>query len=90
MTTQKEMSKINKMVEIIQKEGVISKVQLIMRSGISISYYEKLKPFMEEIYPHKVQYDKSSKNWRAIRTIEIEKIEENLVPEIQKRESKEA
>ncbi len=55
------------MVEIIQKEGVISKVQLVMNSRISISYYEKLKPFMEELYQHKVQYDKSMRVWRAIK-----------------------
>ena len=61
------MSKINRMVEIIQKEGVISKVRLVMNSRISISYYEKLKPFMEELYQHKVQYDKSMRVWRAIK-----------------------
>lgn len=71
MTTQKEMSRINKMVDIIQKEGAISKVQLIMKSGISISYYEKLKPFMEELYPHKVRYDKIMKIWFAVKQEEI-------------------
>lgn len=69
MTTQKEMSKINKMVELIQKEKTISKVQLVMRSGISISYYDKLKPFMEELYSHRIRYDKDTKAWNAI-TIE--------------------
>lgn len=67
MTTRKEMSKINKMVEIIQKEGTINKVQLIMKSGISISYYDKLKPFVEELYSHKVRYDKETKIWKAIK-----------------------
>ena len=72
MTTQKEMSRINRMVQIIQKEGTISKVQLVMRSGISISYYEKLRPFLEEIYPHKIQYDKFTKSWRAVKPEDIE------------------
>ena len=71
MTTSKEMSKINRMVEIIQKEGIISKVRLVMRSGISISYYDKLKPFMEEIYAHKVRYEKDTKTWQSL------KMEEN-------------
>ena len=66
MTSQREMSKINKLVNIIVKEGVISKVQLIMKSGISISYYEKLKPFMEELFSFKIQYDKSTKLWRSL------------------------
>lgn len=64
MTTQKELSRINKMVTIIQKEQAISKVRLVMMSGISISYYEKLKPFMEEIYQHKIRYDKETKIWK--------------------------
>jgi len=59
-------------MEIIQKEKVISKVQLVMQSRISISYYEKLKPFLEEIYQHKVRYDKSDKMWRAITQKDLE------------------
>ena len=66
LTSQREMSKINKMVQIILKEKVISKVQLIMRSGISISYYEKLKPFMEELYENIIQYDKELKLWKSL------------------------
>ena len=66
MTSQKEMSKMNKIVQIILKEKVISKVQLIMRSGISISYFEKLKPFMEELFESRIQYDKETKLWRSL------------------------
>lgn len=72
MTTPKEMRKINKLVEIILKEKRISKVHLVMKSGISISYYEKLKPFMEEIYQHRIRYDKETKMWYAIESEEIE------------------
>jgi len=72
MTTQKEMSRINRIVEIIEKEGVISKVQLVMKSQISISYYEKLKPFIEEIYPHRVRYDRITKNWEAVKREDID------------------
>lgn len=71
MTTQKEMRKINKLREIILKEGTIGKVQLVMRSGISISYYEKLKPFLEEIYQHDIQYDKNTRVWKSIPREEI-------------------
>lgn len=67
MTTSKEMSKINRMIEIIQREVTISKVRLVMMSGISISYYDKLKPFMEEIYAHKVRYDKETKTWQSLK-----------------------
>lgn len=77
MTTQKEMSRINRIVEIIEKEGRISKIQLVMKSGISISYYEKLKPFIEEIYPHKVRYDRITKMWYKITSEMIE--DENVL-----------
>ena len=66
MTTRKEMQNINKLVRIIQKEGHISKVQLILNSGFGISSYEKLKPFLEEIYPHKVQYDRTARIWKNV------------------------
>lgn len=72
MTTQKEMSRINRIVEIIEKAGTISKIQLVMKSGISISYYEKLKPFIEEIYQHKVRYDQITKNWHKITVNDLE------------------
>ena len=75
MTTRKELSKINKLVEIIQKEKVISKVRLVMNSGISISYYEKLRPFIEEIYPHKVRYDKETKTWNALTYEEVTELD---------------
>jgi len=66
MTTQKEMWRINKLVDIIQREKRISKVRLVMLSGISNSYYEKLKPYVEEIFPHKVRYDRETKTWCVI------------------------
>jgi len=66
MTSQREMSKIRKMIQIILKVGKISKVQLVMQSGISISYYEKLKPFMEELFEEQIRYDKESRLWMVI------------------------
>lgn len=70
MTTQKEMSKINRMMEIVKKNGRIDKFNLVMQSGLSISYYEKLKPFMERIYSHNVSYDKETQTWIWIRAEE--------------------
>lgn len=75
MTTSKEMRKINKLLEIIRREGSIGKVQLVMKSGISISYYEKLKPFLEEIYPYLVRYDKETKVWHFIKHEEISELD---------------
>ena len=63
LTSQKEMQKINSLRNIILREKSISKVRLVMEAKISISYYDKLKPFLEEIYSYEIQYDKGSKNW---------------------------
>lgn len=67
LTTRKEMSKINRLYETIQKEKKISKVHLVMQSGISISYFEKLRPFLLEIYSHSIIYDKDDKLFIAIK-----------------------
>ena len=66
MTTQREMSKINRLKEIILREKRISKVRLVMTSGISNSYYEKLKPYLEELFSHSIRYEKETKTWNAI------------------------
>lgn len=72
MTTQREMSRINKLVEIIHRDGPISKVQLVMQSGMSVSYYDKLKPYLEEIYQHQVRYDRDTKTWHKVTAEEYE------------------
>ncbi len=71
MTTRKEMNKINRLLEIIEKNGQISKVNLVMASGMSISYFNVLKPFLLEIYKHKIQYDTVDKLFKANKIIEV-------------------
>ena len=57
LTTRKEMSRINRLVELIQKNKKISRVDLIMASGMSISYFDKLKPFLLTIYQEQIRYE---------------------------------
>ena len=57
LTTRKEMSRINRLVELIQKNKKISRVDLIMASGMSISYFDKLKPFLLNIYEQQIRYE---------------------------------
>lgn len=64
------MSRINEMCRIIQREGQIGKVQLVMRSGISIVYFEKLKPFLLELHQDKILYDKETKLFKALVSLE--------------------
>ena len=67
LTTRKEMSRINRLVEIIQKNKKISRVDLIMASGISISYFDKLKPFMLSIYQEQIRYENGT--FESIKTV---------------------
>lgn len=71
MTTRGEISKMNRMVEIIRKNKSISKIQLVIASGISNSYYEKLKPYMEELFKD-IVYDKQTKTWHQIEHEDIQ------------------
>ncbi len=72
MTTRGEMSKINKIIEVIEKNAPISKVHLVIKTGMSISYFDKIKPFVEEIYPHKVRWDKETKLWYVVSSTDME------------------
>jgi len=71
MTTRKEMSRINRLMETIKRDKKISKVRLVMESGISISYFEKLRPFLLEIYGHSIRYDTDEKLFIWIESIEV-------------------
>lgn len=70
MTTPSEMSKMNKLVGIIRKNGSINKIDLVITSGISISYYEKLKPYILHLFKD-IEYDKNTKLWHAVKQVEI-------------------
>ena len=71
MTTRKEMSKINRLAEIINREKKINKVRLVMASGISISYFEKLRPFLLEIYQDSIRFDKEDGLFHSIKSITL-------------------
>jgi hypothetical protein len=69
MASRREMSHINELCNIIQKAGSINKVHLVMKSRISISLFEKLRPFLLEIHQDKVIYDRDSKLFKALQPI---------------------
>lgn len=70
MTTRGEMRKMSHMVNIIREEGRIGKIQLVIRSGISNSYYEKLRPYMEAMFTD-IEYDRGTKTWRAVKVEDV-------------------
>jgi len=79
MTTRKEMSRLNEMLRIIQEEKRISKVQLVLKARIGISYFDKLRPFLMELYGDFIRYDKDEKMFISLvnaKVSEKEKSEE--------------
>ena len=64
---------MNRMVDIIKSNGDIHKFDLIEKSEISLSTYEKLKPWLEHRSKEIVRYDKSTKKWISIVYEEQEK-----------------
>jgi len=63
MRSRKQYSISNKWKEIIKRNKRIHKFLLIEQLGISISYYEKLKPWMEFKFPDFISYDRETKDW---------------------------
>ena len=71
MTSRGEMRNINRLVDIIRKNGSINKIQLVIAAHISNSSYEKLKPYIEAMF-HDIEYDRSTKMWRVIESEQID------------------
>ena len=71
MASKTDMKNMHRLLETIKKNGAIDKYQLIMQSGLSISLYDKLKPFLLEVFKHQVDYDSKSKLWTWLVTEEI-------------------
>jgi len=53
----------NKWIAIVSEFKRINKFLLIDQLGISISYYEKLKPWIEYKFPDFISYDRETKDW---------------------------
>jgi len=77
MTTRKEMSRLNEMLRIIQEEKRISKVQLVLKARIGISYFDKLRPFLMELYGDFIRYDKDEKMFISLVNAKVSEKEEN-------------
>lgn len=71
MTSRGEMKRMNRLVDIIRKNGSINKIQLVIVSGISNSYYEKLKPYMLEMF-HDLSYDRTTQIWSVIKMEDLD------------------
>ena len=60
------MHLLAQLVAHIEKRGTISNTNLVMECRISIAYFDKLKPYLKDLYEHRISYDKPSKTWIAL------------------------
>lgn len=58
-----EKIKIKEIIDIIQENSPVSTVQTILKSRISVLYFEKLKPLVIKRSNDMVQYDEEEGLW---------------------------
>ncbi len=68
MTTPTEIKRLEKIVKIIKENSPISNVQIVLKSQLSISYFDKLRPFVIELYSDIIQWRKDEKLWYYIKS----------------------
>jgi len=67
MVSKKEMKILMFFADIVRKEKNISRRQLILKSPFSISYTEKLLPYLPE-YFEDIIFEKSNSTYQTIQT----------------------
>jgi len=70
MVSSKEMSRMTYMVQLVRKNKIMSRRQLILASKVSISYTEKLLPYLPELFTD-IVYDKPTLTYQALQTEEV-------------------
>jgi len=70
MVSRKEMSRLAHLAKLVRENKTISRRQLILASGISISYCEKLLPYIPELFTD-IIFEKSNNTYQAIQTEEV-------------------
>ena len=69
MASRHDMNRLNELVKIIQADGPITKVGLVMKARMSISLFDKLRPFLVEVHQDKVQWDSDTKLWKSLSNV---------------------
>jgi len=63
MTTRLQFQRANHLMRIIKLHKRIHKYDLMEEAKISISTYEKIKPWLEYKFSDFIKYEKSTKEW---------------------------
>lgn len=53
----------NRALELLKTQSPINKFDFMSKLGLSLSSYEKFKPWFEHTYKETVVYDKQTKEW---------------------------
>lgn len=67
-----DMKNANRLLNIIKKAEAINKYNLILQSEMSISVYDKLKPFLLHIWPNSVSYNTKTKIWTWLKVVQAD------------------
>ena len=70
MPSRKEMAKLAHLAKIVRERKKILRQELILASGFSISYCEKLLPYLPVLFTD-IIYDKSTNMYEATETEEV-------------------
>ena len=63
MATKNQHKLARRIIDVVKKHGRINKFDLMDEVGISISTYEKIKPWLERRFYEFIKYEKSTKEW---------------------------
>jgi len=76
MVSSIEQRKIQRMINIIKKEGTIHRWDLIDDARLSIRDYNQLKSYMEHRFDHLITYNKSMQTWSKLGQLDEIKLEQ--------------
>ena len=77
MTSQRQQTRANKMLTMIQKHGIINKFDLMDLCEMSVGDYNQIVGWFKHRYQdtnQMVEYDKASKNWKWIQRIPVNEL----------------
>jgi len=72
-TESKERTVINRAIQLIKAQSPISRHKLNFQLNITTKYYERLHPFIADVFENVVEYDKLTKLWRYIESDDVSK-----------------
>jgi len=73
MVSSNELSQAKRIVHIIKQLGAVTRWELIDKAKMSISTYNKLKPYILYRWEDEIQYDKVNATWSVLDNVTLSK-----------------